>query len=158
MRFPAVSSRKPADSLLTKGHLHGYNTHYRAGVVQRLVHQPSKLRTRVRLPSPAPAFWASQGWLRRSFFVLLRSKFFCLCCGSEQLMGQLPFERKAFSYDKARADARAFFITYRQMRWTNPKDVLKIKKLLYIWEKNKKSRKIAKKIKIKILTIPKRAV
>ena len=41
-------------SLLTKGRPCGYNKQYRAGVVQRLVHQPSKLRTRVRLPSPAP--------------------------------------------------------------------------------------------------------
>ena len=46
--------KEAADFLLTKGHLRGYNTQYRAGVVQRLVHQPSKLRTRVRLPSPAP--------------------------------------------------------------------------------------------------------
>ena len=39
---------------LTKGPLCGYNIFRHAGVVQRLVHQPSKLRTRVRLPSPAP--------------------------------------------------------------------------------------------------------
>ena len=39
---------------LTNVPMPGYNTFYCAGVVQRPVHQPSKLRTRVRLPSPAP--------------------------------------------------------------------------------------------------------
>ena len=46
--------KQPPQGPLDKGPCGGYNNSHRAGVVQRPVHQPSKLRTRVRLPSPAP--------------------------------------------------------------------------------------------------------
>ena len=47
--------KQPPQGPLDKDPCGGYNNSHRAGVVQRPVHQPSKLRTRVRLPSPAPA-------------------------------------------------------------------------------------------------------
>ena len=66
--IPRFYTRSCRSKGLTNRALCAYNRSCRAGVVQRPVHQPSKLRTRVRLPSPAPQRARCIAKIERAFF------------------------------------------------------------------------------------------
>ena len=90
--------KQPPQGPLDKGPCGGYNNSHRAGVVQRPVHQPSKLRTRVRLPSPAP-YKALHPVMRRFFFV-----------SQTKCIGSVLFSQKTVTATPGRCPGRFLFV------------------------------------------------